>query len=73
MNEPQYYEIQSNIDPRYGAIIYPLAVYDTGAGYTFIEFKSGNTLTTKELKQKIGIQGTEYLISRCRKLYFQEN
>jgi len=68
-----YYEIQSVLNPKYGATIYPQNVHNDGAGFFVYKIKNKETLTPMELRDVAGDKVANELIDNCYKLLNKEN
>ena len=71
MNE--HYEIQSGIDPKFGAVIYPFSTYKGGAGWYLREISTGKAYSPEELRAIAGNDVVEELTKDARELYARED
>ena len=61
-----FYIIQSSIDSKFGATIYPENIYKGGAGWFLHYVGSGKALSQKELRDIAGDVITDELVAEAR-------
>jgi len=68
-----YYEIQSSINPKYGATIYPEDIYKHGAGWYLHVVKDKKALSPADLRKIAGDAVVVELTDECKRLLVKEN
>jgi hypothetical protein len=68
-DDSDHYEIQSSIDPKYGAKIYPFSVWTSGSGWYLMRVSDKEALTPSELRELAGEHVVIELINECRALH----
>lgn len=70
--DEQVYEIQSEINPKYGAKIYPLNIHKGGAGWYLYAVEDKKALSPKEMRELVGAAVVDELVAECNKLHILE-
>ena len=71
--EEGVYEIQSRIDPKYGATVYPKNIHKGGAGWYFYRLSGKVALSPQEMRTEAECGAVEELQREVQTLYLKEN
>lgn len=70
MSDIDHYEIQSSINKKFGAVIYPISTSGDGAGYYYVDWHTKKSLTSRELFDIAGIKVHSELQKDCSHYYY---
>lgn len=65
----EYYEIQSEIDPRFGAKIYPHDVFGWGSGWHLMKMEGKEALSPNDMRKLTTEEVVVELRTECRRLH----
>jgi len=67
--EDMVYKIQSSINSKYGAIIYPYNIHKRGSGWALYILKDEKAVSREELRKLAGKSVVTELTEECRRLH----